>query len=443
MNEISPNRQAATSLDTDMMPGFGNEHATEALPGALPVGRNSPQKPAYGLYAEQISGTAFTAPRAQNRRTWFYRIAPSVVQQSPYRRIDLPLWLTSPSQSGTFPHLQCRWGPQVVPEESTDVLDGMTTFVWNGDMASCAGLAVHQYRANTSMDRRFFKNADAEMVLIPETGNVTLRTECGVLHLTPGDIALIPRGIKIAIDLPDGPSRGYLAENYGAAFELPELGPIGSNGLANPRDFLYPQAAYEDVEGDFELVLKSGGAFHACALSHSPLDVVAWHGSHAPCKYDLRNFNVMGSISFDHPDPSIFTVLTSQSDTPGVANADFVIFAPRWLVGEDTFRPPWYHLNVMSEFMGLIYGVYDAKPKGFVPGGASLHNCMLPHGPSPESFKAASEHDMSPQFINSGISFMFESRYPYRVSDYAMENGTLQDDYPADWLRLERQFTEK
>lgn len=441
MNELSPNRQATQSANTDLMSGFGNEHASEALPGALPVGRNSPQKPAYGLYAEQISGTAFTAPRAQNRRTWFYRIAPSVMHQSEFHKLDVPLWLTSPSASGSFPHAQCRWSPPEIPQAPVDVIDGMATLVWNGDLGTGAGLAVHQYCASASMDRRFFTNADAEMVLIPEVGNVHLRTECGVLDLTPGDIALIPRGIKIAIDLPDGPSRGYLAENYGAPFELPELGPLGANGLANPRDFLYPQAAYEDKQGDFELVQKVGGSFYACPLTHSPLDVVAWHGSHVPCKYDLRDFNVMGSISFDHPDPSIFTVLTSRSDTPGVANADFVIFAPRWLVGQDTFRPPWYHLNMMSEFMGLIYGVYDAKPKGFLAGGASLHNCMLPHGPSPESFEAASNHDLSPQHIDGGISFMLESRYPYRVSDHAMTNGTLQTDYPADWLRLQRQFT--
>ena len=319
MNEIAPARASAAKADSDagMMSGFGNEHATEALPGALPAGRNSPQRPAYGLYAEQISGTAFTAPRAQNRRTWFYRIAPSVLAQSAYRRIDLPLWLTAPSASGTFPHFQCRWSPQPVPEAPTDFLDGMATYVWNGDMGAGAGLAVQLYRANASMARRFFKNADAEMVLLPETGAMRLRTECGTLNLTPGDFAVVPRGIKIAVDLPDGPSRGYVCENYGAPFELPELGPIGSNGLANPRDFLYPQAAYEDVEGDFELVLKAGGAFHACNLTHSPLDVVAWHGTHAPCKYDMRKFNVLGSISFDHPDPSIFTVLTSRSDHAG------------------------------------------------------------------------------------------------------------------------------
>ncbi|MDE0704634.1 MAG: homogentisate 1,2-dioxygenase [Rhodospirillaceae bacterium] len=447
MNELAPAPRPATAAGSAApttaatMTGFGNEHATEALPGALPEGRNSPQRPAYGLYAEQISGTAFTAPRAQNRRTWFYRIAPSVLAQGDWRRIDLPLWLTAPAADGTFPHAQCRWSPQPVPEAPADFLDGMASYVWNGDMGAGAGLAVHLYRANASMERRYFRNADAEMVLLPETGNVRLRTECGVLDLTPGDFAVIPRGIKIAVDLPDGPSRGYLCENYGAPFELPDLGPIGANGLANPRDFHYPQAAYEDRAGAFELVQKAGGAFHACALSHSPLDVVAWHGTHAPYKYDLRDFNVLGSISFDHPDPSIFTVLTSRSDTPGVANADLVVFAPRWLVGQDTFRPPWYHLNTMSEFMGLLYGVYDARPKGFLPGGASLHNCMIPHGPSPESFEAASAHDLSPQHIDSGISFMFESSHPYRVTDHAMTGGALQTDYPADWRGLKRQFT--
>ncbi len=444
MNEHPSARRPVSGAEgatTGMMSGFGNEHATEALPGALPVGRNSPQRPAYGLYAEQISGTAFTAPRAQNRRTWFYRIVPSVVSQGEWRRIDLPLWLTAPSGNGSFPHTQCRWSPQPIPDSPTDFLDGMASYAWNGDMGAGTGLAVHLYSANASMDRRYFKNADAEMVLLPAAGQVRLRTECGILDLAPGDLAVIPRGIKIAVDLPDGPSRGYLCENYGAPFELPDLGPIGANGLANPRDFLYPQAAYEDVAGDFELVLKAGGAFHACMLGHSPLDVVAWHGNHAPCRYDLRTFNVFGSISFDHPDPSIFTVLTSRSDTPGVANADLVAFAPRWLVGQDTFRPPWYHLNTMCEFMGLLYGAYEARPKGFLPGGASLHNCMIPHGPAPEIFEAASAHDMSPQRVDDGISFMLESRHPYRVTDHAMTGPGLQRDYPGTWQGLKRQFT--
>ncbi len=444
MNEHPSARPPASGTDsaaTGMMSGFGNEHATEALPGALPVGRNSPQRPAYGLYAEQISGTAFTAPRAQNRRTWFYRIVPSVVSQGEWRRIDLPLWLTAPSDDGSFPHTQCRWSPQPEPHAPVDFLDGMASYVWNGDMGAGSGLAVHLYCANAPMDRRYFKNADAEMVLLPAAGSVRLRTECGILDLTPGDLAVIPRGIKIAVDLPDGPSRGYLCENYGAPFELPDLGPIGANGLANPRDFLYPQAAYEDIAGEFELVLKTGGAFHACMLGHSPLDVVAWHGNHAPCRYDLRTFNVFGSISFDHPDPSIFTVLTSRSDTPGVANADLVAFAPRWLVGQDTFRPPWYHVNTMSEFMGLLYGAYDARPKGFLPGGASLHNCMIPHGPAPEIFEAASTHDLSPQRVDDGISFMLESRHPYRVTDHAMTGAGLQRDYPGTWQGLKRQFT--
>ncbi len=442
MNKIARTAKTAAASQAAFLSGFGNEHASEALPGALPVGRNSPQRPAYGLYAEQISGTAFTAPRARNRRTWFYRIAPSVMHQGDFYPVDMPLWLTPPTEDGSFPYQQCRWSPPHIPEAPTDVLDGMATLVWNGDVAAGAGVSINQYCANKSMANRYFVNTDAEMMLIPETGRVRVRTECGILDLTPGDIAVMPRGIKCAIDLPEGSARGYLCENYGAPFDLPELGPVGANGMANPRDFHYPRAAYENVQGDFVLVLKAGGRFHACALAHSPLDVVAWHGSHAPYKYDLRDYNVMGSISYDHPDPSIFTVMTSLSDTPGTANADFVIFAPRWLVGQDTFRPPWYHLNVMSEFMGLIYGVYDAKPQGFLAGGASLHNCMLPHGPSPEAFEAASKHDLSPQFIDSGISFMFESRYPYRISNHAMNGGLLQKDYPAEWRRLNRQFAE-
>ena len=176
------------------------------------------------------------------------------------------------------------------------------------------------------------------------------------------------------------PSRGFICENYGASFKLPERGPIGANCLANSRDFKTPVAWYEDKEEKSFFYLKTGGALWRCEIGHSPLDVVAWHGNCAPYKYNLRNFVTIGSISSDHPDPSIFTVMTAPSDTPGMANIDLVIFPERWLVAEDTFRPPWYHVNIMSEFMGLLYGQYDAKPFGFTPGGASLHNSMMQIG---------------------------------------------------------------
>jgi homogentisate 1,2-dioxygenase len=244
---------------------------------------------------------------------------------------------------------------------------------------------------------------------------------------------LVPRGVRFRVALPDGTARGYVAENQGALFRLPELGPIGSNGLANPRDFLTPSAAYEDKDGRCELVQKSLGSLWMTELDHSPLDVVAWHGNLAPWKYDLRLFNTIGTVSYDHPDPSIFTVLTSPSDVPGRANADFVIFPPRWMVAEDTFRPPWFHRNVMSECMGLIYGDYDAKAEGFAPGGLSLHNLMAGHGPDVASWKAASEAELKPHRIDGTMAFMVESCWPYRPSRFALGAEALQRDYDAAW----------
>ncbi|MCV6624718.1 MAG: homogentisate 1,2-dioxygenase, partial [Cellvibrionaceae bacterium] len=334
--------------------GFCNEHETEALPGALPQGRFSPQKVAYGLYAEQFSSTAFTAPRSHNRRTWFYRIRPSVAQGDYQSMAQNPLLGTAPLGEVTTPPNMMRWDALPMPTEPTDFIDGLVTMAANGDAAAQIGVGVHIFRANSSMQQRFFCNADGELLIVPEMGALLLRTECGHLYVPKGEICVIPRGMKFSVELPEGPARGYVCENYGTALELPERGPVGANGYANDRDFKYPVAAFEDIDGEFELVTKFGGSLFRCELDHSPLDVVAWVGTSAPYKYELARFNVINTVSYDHPDPSIFTVLTSQSDSPGIANLDFVIFPPRWMVAEDTFRPPWYHRNIMSEFMGLV-----------------------------------------------------------------------------------------
>ena len=423
------------------MSGFGNEFATEALPGALPVGRNSPQKVAHGLYAEKLSGTAFTAPAKENCRSWFYRIRPSVVHGR-FEPIGRGLMRTGPlDETITMPN-QLRWDPIPLPENATDFVDGITTMGANGDVRLQLGIGVHIYRANKSMRDRFFCNADGELLLVPETGGLQIHTECGVLTIVPGEIAVLPRGMKFRVVLLDDVARGYICENYGRKMELPERGPIGGDGLANRRDFVTPVAAFEDREGDFELVTKLAGNMFACRIEHSPLDVVAWHGNLAPCKYDLERFNTIGSISYDHPDPSIFTVLTSQSDTPGTANVDFVIFPPRWLVMEDTFRPPWYHRNVMSEYMGLVYGGYDAKTGGgFVPGGSSLHNCMTAHGPDRATFERATGATLEPQKLENTMAFMFESRYVIQPTRFALECPEQQTDYPDCWQDLERNFS--
>ncbi|AWB08450.1 homogentisate 1,2-dioxygenase (plasmid) [Azospirillum humicireducens] len=419
--------------------GFGNEFATEALPGALPVGRNSPQRPPYGLYAEQISGTAFTAPRAHNRRSWLYRIRPAVVHE-PFRPMESGR-LTSRFDEVPAPPTQLRWNPPPMPDMATDFVAGLTTMGGNGGPQAQAGCGIHLYAANRSMEGRFFYDADGELLIVPQQGRLRLFTELGALEVEPQEIALIPRGLRFRVELPDGTARGYVCENFGAPFRLPDLGPIGSNGLANPRDFLTPDAWYEDVEGAFELVAKFDGHLWSAPIGHSPLDVVAWHGNHAPCKYDLRRFNTIGSISFDHPDPSIFLVLQSPSDTPGVDSIDFVIFPPRWLVQEDSFRPPWFHRNVASEFMGLIHGVYDAKEEGFLPGGASLHNCMSGHGPDAETFAKATAADTSrPQRVGDTMAFMVETRAVIRPTRHALETAELQQDYYRCWQGLAKHF---
>ncbi|WP_086935498.1 homogentisate 1,2-dioxygenase [Azospirillum sp. B510] len=419
--------------------GFGNEFATEALPGALPVGRNSPQRPPYGLYAEQISGTAFTAPRAHNRRSWLYRIRPAVIHE-PFQPMA-PGRLTSRFDEVPAPPTQLRWNPPPMPDAPTDFVAGLVTMGGNGGPQAQTGCGIHLYAANRSMEGRFFYDADGELLIVPQQGRLRLFTELGVLEVEPQEIALVPRGIRFRVELPDGAARGYVCENFGAPFRLPDLGPIGSNGLANPRDFLTPNAWYEDVEGAFELVAKFDGALWRARIGHSPLDVVAWHGTHAPCKYDLRRFNTIGSISFDHPDPSIFLVLHAPSDTPGVDAIDFVIFPPRWLVQEDSFRPPWFHRNVASEFMGLIHGVYDAKEEGFLPGGASLHNCMSGHGPDAETFARATAADTSrPQRVADTMAFMVETRAVIRPTRHALETADLQHDYYRCWQGLAKRF---
>ncbi|MFD7441088.1 homogentisate 1,2-dioxygenase [Streptomyces sp. NPDC059909] len=437
MSGIEQARKTAEGLE--YVSGFGNEHSSEALPGALPQGRNSPQRAPLGLYAEQLSGSAFTEPRAHNRRSWLYRIRPSAAHP-PFVRTDNGGLRSAPFTETVPDPNRLRWNPLPEPAPGTDWPAGLWTLGGNGDATQRTGMAVHLYHANASMERRVFSDADGELLIVPEQGGLLLRTEFGLLAARPGEVALIPRGVRFRVELLDETARGYVCENYGQPFQLPDLGPIGANGLANARDFRAPVAAYEDVEGEVEVVNKFCGNLWTATYTHSPLDVVAWHGNHVPYVYDLRRFNVIGTISYDHPDPSIFTVLTSPSDTPGLAGVDFVVFAPRWLVGEDTFRPPYFHRNVMSEYMGLIEGAYDAKAEGFVPGGGSLHNMMSAHGPDRETFDRASAAELRPQKIDDGLAFMFETRWPVTATAQAANAGHLQKGYDDVWQGLERHF---
>ena len=408
-------------------PGFGNHVSTEAVPGALPVGRNSPQRVPFGLYAEQLSGTAFTAPRPDNRRSWLYRMRPAA-NHPPFTPYAKPTLLRSaPFDEAPPTPNRLRWAPLPLTGAPTDVVDGLVSIAGNG------GVGVHLYAATRSMERRAFFDADGELLIVPQQGRLRIVTELGLIEIEPLQIALIPRGVRFRVELPDGAARGYVCENYGRAFRLPDLGPIGSNGLANSRDFEIPAACYEDRDEPTELIQKFEGTLWTTPLDHSPFDVVAWHGNLAPCRYDLRRFNTINTVSFDHPDPSIFTVLTSPSDIAGTANCDFVIFPPRWMVAEATFRPPWFHRNVMSEYMGLIEGSYDAKAGGFVPGGGSLHNRMSGHGPDQASYDAALAADLAPQRIQQTMAFMFESREVLRPTRFALETPLMQLDYDDVW----------
>ena len=445
MNQVSAKEgRAVAAADRAGAPGleyqsgFGNDFSSEALPGVLPRGQMSPQRVALGLYAEAISGTAFTVPRAQNRRTWVYRIRPSVCT-GPYTRRDNGLIRTAPLAGDWNPN-PLRWSPFAMPGAPADFVDGMATLCANGDPVTQTGMAIHVYRANLSMGERAFVNADGDFLVIPEQGRLRVVTELGILEAAPREVVLIPRGLRFRVDLPDGAARGYVGENYGPPFRLPELGPIGSNGLANARDFLYPVAAFEDRDTPHEIISKTGGNLWVAPLDHSPFDVVAWYGNLSACKYDLANFMTIGSVSVDHPDPSIYTMLTSPSDTPGIANVDFVALAPRWMVAEHTFRPPFFHRNVMSEFMGLITGAHEAKAGGFVPGGASLHNSGVPHGPDAATFERASSVELGPQWFDSSYAFMLETRYPLRLTEFAAGASELQQDYAHCWQGLKKHF---
>lgn len=427
-------------MTLEYMPGFGNDFETEALPAALPQGQNSPQRAPYGLYAEQLSGSPFTAPRGTNERSWLYRIRPSVRHMGDYEPYEQALWRSAPTiDEGNLPLGQRRWDPVPIPDAPTNFVDGVRTVTTAGDTTGQSGMASHVYVANQSMEDDYMMNADGELMFVPQEGTIRIFTELGKMDVSPGDIAVIPRGMvfKVAVD---GPTRGYLCENYGAKFTLPDRGPIGANCLANPRDFKTPVAAYEDKETECRIVVKWCGKLYQTTIGHSPLDVVAWHGNYTPYKYDLRTFSPVGAILFDHPDPSIFTVLTAPTEEAGTANIDFVIFPERWLVAEHSFRPPWYHRNIMSEFMGLIYGQYDAKEEGFVPGGMSLHNMMLPHGPDADAFEKASRMDLEPQKLSGTMAFMFETRFPQHLTKFSAELDTLQQNYTDCWSGLKKRF---
>ncbi len=435
-NKLKPTRKMTS--ENEYLRGFNNEHESEAVPNALPRGRFSPQTTPLGLYTEKFSLTAFTVPRHENRRSWFYKLRPSVAhgifEPIQHRFLKDELFLTSVLRPD-----QTRWSSFALEQDDSDFLDGLRPIATNSTVRAQQGISIYIYNANLSMVDRFFYNSDGELLIVPQLGKLSIYTECGLLHVEQGEIAVVPRGMKFRIDV-EKSSFGYVMENCGSPLRLPERGPVGSDGFANDRDFLYPRAAFEDRKGNFELVTKLGNNLFSCPIAHSPLDVVAWVGRAAPYKYDLTLFNTMGSVSYDHPDPSIYTVLTSPSDIPGMANADFVIFPSRWMVAENTFRPPWFHRNIMSEFMGLIFGQYDGKQAGFEPGGASLHNCMSAHGPEHGVFHKASHAQLTPEYYANTLAFMFETRYPLSITTFAWNTERRQSNYMECWKGLDKNF---
>ncbi|CAG8579348.1 480_t:CDS:10 [Acaulospora morrowiae] len=431
--------------------GFGNHFVSEALPDALPKGQNTPQKCPYGLYAEQLSGTAFTVDRKHNERSWLYRIRPSACHK-PFEKFQQPTDIVGQfnGKEINFNPNQTRWNPlellnplNSLHREGVNFISGLHTLAGAGDPSVKHGLAIHIYNANQDMVDIAFYNSDGDFLIVPQHGRLDITTEFGRMLVTPNEITVIPRGIKFSVNLPDGPSRGYILEVFENHFELPDLGPIGANGLANPRDFLTPTAYYEDRSNcEYTIINKFVGQLFIAKQEHSPFDVVAWHGNYVPYKYDLAKFNVVNSVSFDHLDPSIFTVLTCKSAFPGTAIADFVIFPPRWAVQEHTFRIPYFHRNCMSEFMGLIKGSYEAKSKGFLPGGASLHNFMTPHGPDAVSFEKASNEELKPVRVADGTqAFMFESSLMLGMTLWGVSNKMeIQKDYYMGWQNLKSNF---
>ena len=447
MNRSIPKNQInkKVSLDFDerpYMPGFGNDFETEALPGALPQGRNSPQKCNYGLYGEQLSGTAFTAPGHQNERTWCYRIRPSVKHSHRYKKIDVPFWKSAPNIIQDVISLgQYRWDPIPFDDKPKNWITGIRTMTTAGDVNTQVGMASHVYLVTNSMVDEYFYSADSELLIVPQEGEIRFATELGVINASPKDIVIIPRGLLYKVEVISGPCRGFICENYGQKFGLPNRGPIGANCMANRRDFKTPTAYFEDKETPSKVTIKWCGQFHSTEIGHSPLDVVAWHGNYAPCKYNLSDYCPVGAVLFDHPDPSIYTVLTAPSGIEGTANIDFVLFRERWSVAENTFRPPWYHKNIMSELMGNIYGQYDAKPEGFIPGGVSLHNMMLPHGPDKEAFEKASNSELVPTKMENTMSFMFETRFPQHLTKYSAKEAPIQENYIDCWSDIEKNFS--
>ena len=420
--------------DIKYQQGFGGELSSEAVVGVLPIGQNSPQVLPHGLLHEIVSGTTFTAPRALNRRTHVYRIRPSA-SPSELKRLQSTKFTSAPLTGEPDPN-PIRWNAFTVPTAEQDFVDGIVTLCANGSVALQTGIAVHIYLANRSMVDRAFSNADGELLVLPQAGKLRVVTEYGVLDVSPGELALIPRGCKFRVELLSPEARGFVCENYGVPFRLPELGLIGSTGQANAWDFQVPVAAFEDHEKTTQLIHKFGGRLWAADLDHSPFDIVAWRGNYLPCKYDMCRFMVLGAVAFDHAEPSVYCALTSPSDSVAGPNADFMILPPRWLVAEHTFRPATFHRNCVGEFLAVISDASEGKRAD----DGSLHNNWAPHGPSAAVVDAARTEQQPPMRLER-LAFMIESRYAFCVSEYAREAPERDLRYLNHWAGFMNKFS--
>ncbi|KAK0434287.1 homogentisate 1,2-dioxygenase [Armillaria borealis] len=415
--------------------GFGNRFASEAIPGILPQGQNHPQKNKYGLYMEGMTGSPFVAPRPQNLHAFMYRIRPSLDHKKFVRLPDSPDMESNFLPTNPKVHIsptQLNWAPPPFPssKDEVDFIAGLKTIGGNGEPTAREGLALHIYLANADMKNKAFCDSDGDMLVVPQQGRLDVQTEFGRMMVRPGELMVIQKGMKFKVSLPDGPSRGYVQEIFGSHFELPDLGPIGGHGMANPRDFEVPLASFEIDETSWEG--KIGGQLFSAAQDHIPFDVVAWQGNYVPYKYAMEKFIFVGSVSKDHLDPSVFTVLTAKSKATGIPLVEILTVSERWNVASDTFRPPYYHRNNATEILCFISGERGGR---YVPGGIVLQTVFCPHGPPPEVHKAAIVAELKPERISKGsMAIAIETPMILSMTDYAMNRaGTVVESEPLSF----------
>ncbi|GAD98612.1 homogentisate 1,2-dioxygenase, putative [Paecilomyces variotii No. 5] len=388
--------------------GFGNRFVSEAVPDTIPRdGRNLPQRANYDLYIEQLNGTTFVTCRKDMFNVWFHRIRPSCAHKAlkplEYKH-DIVSVFSSQNEGVSFVPFNNEWGPLEIPLESkpTNFWQGIKTILGHGDPTLKEGVAVHQYAANLSMDKEAFVNHDGDYLFVPQQGRLDIQTELGRMMVLPGELFVIPAGLRFKVSLPDGPSRGYIQEIFGSHFELPDLGPIGSNGLALPQDFEIPVASYDLDTSSWEIITKLAGKLYHYEQAHTPFDVVGWHGNYVPYKYEIEKLLALSS-SKDQLDPSAYTILTAKSKIPGVSITDFCAFTPKWVNSLNSWRPPYYHRTMGAEVMGMVRGEYGGSAKTLEPGALTCDNAYVPHGETYDAWKKHAFVDLEPTLLGAGV----------------------------------------